>query len=168
MFAITRRVRIGLAATILAALPALAFAQPGPDDDAAPDAAAAPGAGFTGDRVEKRAHRRARLLKKFDINGNGKLDRPERQVALRMKIEKVVARLDADGSGSLSLGEASVRPRSALARKFHQIDANGNGLLSTTEIRSAKAVKLMPGKGKGKGKGKGRRSKRHGGRLAPV
>ena len=158
MFAITRRFRIGLAATILAALPALAFAQPGPD------AAAAPGAGFTGDRVERRAHRKARLLKKFDINGNGKLDRPERQVALRMKIEKVVARLDTDGSGSLSLGEASVRPRSALARNFHQIDANGNGLLSKAEIRAARAVKLMPGKGKGKGP----RGKRRGGRLTTV
>lgn len=160
MSGITRRFRIGLAATILAALPALAFAQPGPDVASA----AAPVAGFTGDRVEKRAHRKARLLKKFDINGNGKLDRPERQAALRVKIEKVVARLDSDGSGTLSLAETSVRPRSRLARNFHQIDANGNGVLTKAEIRAAKAVKLMPGKGKGKG----RKGKRHGRRLAPV
>lgn len=152
----TRRFRIGLAATILAALPALAFAQPGPD-------AAAPVAAFKGDRVEKRAHRKARLLEKFDVNGNGKLDRPERAVALRIKIEKLIARLDTDGSGTVSLAEASVRPRSVLARKFHQIDADGNGVLAKGEIRAAKAIKLMPGKRKGMGKGK-----RHGRRVPPV
>ena len=159
MFAITRRFRIGLAATILAALPALAFAHPGEDT-----AARAPGVVHTGERVKMRGLRKARLLKKFDINGNGKLDRPERAEAMRVKIEKVIARLDTDGSGTISLGEASVRPRSPLARKFHQIDANRNGVLTKGEIRAARAVKLMPGKGKGKG----RRGGRHGRRLAPV
>lgn len=159
MFAITRRFRIGLAATILAALPGLAFAYPGQDaDTAAPDAVGA------GERVKPRKLRKARLLKKFDINGNGKLDQPERAEALRVRIEKVIARLDTDGSGTISLGEASVRPRSPLARKFDQIDANGNGVLTRGEIRAAKAVKLMPGKRKGKGK----RGQRHGRRLSPV
>jgi hypothetical protein len=168
MIAITRRFRIGLAATILAALPALAFAQPGPDHAAgkARVMADANGDGFIakGERVKMRKLRKARLLKKFDINGNGKLDQPERAEALRVRIEKVIARLDSDGSGTVSLGEASVRPRSPLARKFHQIDANQNGVLSKGEIRAAKAVKLMPGKRKGKGK----RGQRHGRRLSPV
>ena len=159
MFAITRRFRIGLAATILAALPALAFAYPGQDIDTS-----APGAVRTGERVKSRKLRKARLLRKFDINGNGKLDQPERAEAMRVKIEKVIARLDTDGSGTVSLDEASVRPRSPLARKFHQIDANGNGVLTRGEIRAAKAVKLLPGRGKGKG----RRGQRHGRRMAPV
>ena len=157
MFAITRRIRIGLAATILAALPALAFAQPAPD-------AAVPLRAGTPERIEKSALRKARLLKKFDVNGNGKLDRPERAAALRVKIDRVIARLDTDGSGTVSLAEASVRPRSRLARRFHRIDADGNGVLSKGEIRAARAVKLMPGKGKGKG----RKGKRHGHRLPPV
>jgi hypothetical protein len=155
MSGITRRFRIGLAATVLAALPALASAQPAPD-------AAAPAAAFTGDRVEQRAHRKARLLRKFDLNGNGKLDRPERAAALRVKIDRVITRLDTDGSGTVSLAEASIRPRSRLARRFHLIDADGNGVLSKGEIRAARAVKLMPGKGKG------RQGKRHGRRLPPV
>jgi hypothetical protein len=168
MSRITRRFRIGLAGTILAALPALAFAQPGPDHAGgkARVMADANGDGFIGkaERVKMRKLRKARLLEKFDINGNGKLDAPERAEALRVRVEKVVSRLDTDGSGTVSLAEASVRPRSRLARKFQQIDANGNGVLSKGEIVTAKAIKLMPG-GKGKGKGKG---KRHGRRLPPV
>ena len=58
MSGITRRVRIGLAGTILAALPALAFAQPG----AAPT-----------------APRRARLMEKCDVNHDGVLDKGERR-----------------------------------------------------------------------------------------
>lgn len=168
MSRITRRVRIGLAATILAALPALAFAQPGPvhAGGKARVMADANRDGFIGEgeRVKMRKLRKARLLARFDVNGNGKLDAPERDAALRVRVEKVVTRLDTDRSGTVSYAEASVHPRSRLARAFSQIDANGNGVLSKKEILTARAIKLMP-RGKGQGKGKGRR---HGRRLPPA
>lgn len=167
MSGITRRVRIGLAATILAALPGLAFAQP----------AARPAGGKARmmercdenhdgvlDRSERRAMRqlrKARLLKKFDLDGNGVLDPAERTAALRVRVEKMMGRLDTDGSGALSRAELAVRPRSVLARRFQAIDANGDRLLTRHEIVAARVIKLVPGAG-GKGAGK-----RHGRRLPP-
>ncbi len=165
----TRRTRIGLAATILAALPALAFAQPPPGPASARRARMMEacdgnhdGVLDKGERRQMRGLRKQRLLQKFDINGNRKLDAPERAEAIRVRIGRMMSRLDTDGSGALSLAEASVRPRSVLARRFQVIDANRDGALSKREIVEARAIKLNRG-GKGMGKGK-----RHGRRIPPV
>ncbi len=162
MFAFTRRIRIGLAGAILAALPGLAAAQP----LTAPPAHKGrmfekcdhngDGVLDKSEKKEMRALRKARLLKKFDANGDGKLDRFERAEAIRVKIDRMVARLDTDGSGSISLGEASVLPRSILVKKFQTIDTNGDGVLTRGELAASKLVKLN-GHKRGKGKRFGRR-----------
>ena len=162
MSAFTRRIRIGLAGAILAALPGLAAAQP----LTAPPAHKGrmfekcdhDGNGVLdkGEKKEMRALRKARLLKKFDVNGNGVLDPAERAEAIRVKIDRMVARLDTDGSGAISRREASVRPRSALAKEFRAIDANGDGVVTRRELAASKVVKLN-GHGRGKGKRFGRR-----------
>lgn len=164
MFTFTRRIRIGLAGVILAALPGLAAAQP--------NTAPAPARGRLFekcdhdrngvlDRSEKkelRALRKARLLEKFDADRNGVLDRAERAAAVGARIDRMVARLDADRSGGISLAEASVRPRSVVAKKFQTIDADGDGLVTRDELASAKVIKLNDHRrGKGKGKRRGHR-----------
>lgn len=162
MFMFTRRIRIGLATAILAALPGLAAAQP------LTEPAGHKGRMFEkcdhdgngvldrGERKEMRKLRKARLLKKFDANGNGVLDPAERAAAIDVKIDRMVAHLDADGSGAISLAEASVRPRSILVKQFATIDANGDGAVTRRELASAKVIKLN-GHKRGKGKRFGHR-----------
>jgi Ca2+-binding EF-hand superfamily protein len=158
MFAFTRRLRIGLAGVIVAALPGLAAAQP----LTAPPAhkgrlfekcdVDGNGRLDRGEKKEMRRLRKARLLKKFDVNGDGKLDRAERAQAIAVRIDKMVVRFDTDGSGTVSYAEASVRPHSVLARKFQVIDANGNGVVTKRELTTAKVIKLNGRRGKGKGR----------------
>jgi len=162
MFAFTRRIRIGLAGAILAALPGLAAAQP----LTAPPAhnkgrmfekCDHDGNGVLdkGEKNEMRALRKARLLKKFDVNGNGVLDPAERAEAIRVKIDRMVARLDTDGSGAISRREASVRPM--LAKQFQTIDGNGDGVVTRRELAASNVVKLNGGHKRGKGKRFGHR-----------
>ena len=161
MSAFTRRIRIGLAGAILAALPGLAAAQP----LTAPPAHKGrmfekcdhDGNGVLdkGEKKEMRALRKARLLKKFDVNGNGVLDPAERAEAIRVKVDRMVAHLDTDGSGAISRREMSVRPM--LAKQFQAIDANGDGVVTRRELAASKVVKLNGGHKRGKGKRFGHR-----------
>ena len=161
MSAFTRRIRIGLAGAILAALPGLAAAQP----LTAPPAHKGrmfekcdhDGNGVLdkGEKKEMRALRKARLLKKFDVNGNGVLDPAERAEAIRVKVDRMVAHLDTDGNGAISRREMSVRPM--LAKQFQAIDANGDGVVTRRELAASKVVKLNGGHKRGKGKRFGHR-----------
>lgn len=128
--------------------------------------------------------RRQEMIKRFDANGDGKLDATERQaaksameerrgdgprdgVAGKMR-ERALDRFDTDGDGKISeseraAGEAAMRadivnrPR-AMAR----VDTDGDGQVSDAEWAAAREQmrdRMGPGgsdgPGKGPGKGKG-------------
>ena len=124
--------------------------------------------------------RRQEILKRFDANGDGKLDATEREAAkaamperrgdgpkdgVAGKIrERAKDRLDTDGDGKISESERAAmraeivnRPR-AMAR----VDTDGDGQISDTEWAAAREQmrdRMGPGgpggPGKGPGKGKG-------------
>ena len=127
--------------------------------------------------------RRQEILKRFDANGDGKLDATEREAAkaamperrgdgpkdgVAGKIrERAKDRLDTDGDGKISeseraAGEAVMRAEIVnRPRAMARVDTDGDGQISDTEWAAARAQMKDrmgeggPGKGPGKGKGKG-------------
>jgi hypothetical protein len=99
----------------------------------------AKGAGKNGpDGNEKR---REAMLKRFDANGNGQLDPPEREAAKaameKLRGEKGKGKGKGNGKGARGPGgPASGAMKEALIKRF---DANGNGQLDPDEIQTAKA-----------------------------
>lgn len=97
--------------------------------------------------------RKAEMIKKFDANGDGKLDDTEKQ-ALKAERQarraEKLAKYDANKDGQLDDAERAQVRKDRVAARFQKLDANGDGSLSQEEFEA------------GMGKGK-RFGKRHGG-----
>ncbi|WP_298859535.1 EF-hand domain-containing protein [uncultured Gimesia sp.] len=130
------------------------------------------------------------MLKKFDKNGDGKLDETERKAAFaargksgqkgpRMSKEEMIKKFDKDGDGKLgeteraaarkSLGARSGRTRMSREQMLKKFDKDGDGKLSEVERKAAKAemMKNRTQKGAGKGpKGSGQKGDKGKGKKA--
>jgi hypothetical protein len=86
---------------------------------------------------------RARILERFDANGDGRLDKAERHAARQARHERLLQRFDANGDGHLDEGE---RDAARQARREHvreRIDANGNGVIDPDERAAIREARLM-------------------------
>jgi len=82
--------------------------------------------------------RRAQRLKEFDKNGDGKLDRDERQAMRQANLDRRMERMDRDGDGKISRQEAStgrIGPR--LLANFDHADADRDSFVSRQELERA-------------------------------
>src|ERR1041385_6964128 len=77
---------------------------------------------------------KAELIKKYDANGDGKLDDAERatlKTDMKAKREamkqKVLARFDTNKDGKLDQGERAVMKDELATEAFKKIDVNGDG-----------------------------------------
>jgi uncharacterized protein YqeY len=100
---------------------------------------------------------REEILKKFDKDGDGKLN-DEEKAAAKVEMEKkrgeMLKEFDKDGDGKLSDDERKAMREAMILKKF---DKDGDGKLNDEEKAAAEAAhKEMEGKGKGKGKGEGK------------
>ena len=111
---------------------------------------------------EKPAHRKAtgkareEMLKKYDKNGDGKLDADERKVmedALKAKQAERLKKLDKNGDGKVDEAErksaretASQRAKDNRAEILKKFDKNGDGKLDAEERKAMREA--MKGKGK--------------------
>jgi len=114
-----------------------------PAEEAAPAAEAPPaqptdGVASADPRDAKRQQRREEMLKKYDANADGKLNKAERETMRREGIDRKMARMDTDRDGKISRDEAG---RGLLARKllpdFAAADRNHDSFISRDELAAA-------------------------------
>jgi Ca2+-binding EF-hand superfamily protein len=102
-----------------------------------------------------RAQRRAQRFQRFDRDGDGTLNKAEKQafkqerraMKTRKRAARKLARLDQNNDGALSWSEVSANPRATrLKQRFHAIDSNGDGLLTRAELEQAARTHKHKGK----------------------
>ena len=104
--------------------------------------------------------RKARLLAKFDANGNGVLDAGEKARLIEAKKAKktamrqqkrtaMLAKFDVNQDGSLDAAEKTAMRDQRLAKRFAKLDANRDGAITLDEMKAGS-----------KSKGKGKRHRR--------
>ena len=96
------------------------------------------------------------VLKKFDTNGDGKLDETERKAMYEDMKAEMLKKFDKDGDGKLSEDERkAMRADMEAHRKelLEKYDANKNGKFDPEEIQAARAAgeKMPPMFGHGPG-----------------
>lgn len=125
-------------ATAAAPAPAPAEEAAPADGEVAADPGAAPGGAAADPRDAKRQQRREEMVKKYDANGDGKLNKAERETMRREGVDRKMARMDRDGDGKISRDEAS---RGLLGRKlladFAAADSNRDSFISRDELAAA-------------------------------
>jgi len=91
--------------------------------------------------------RKARMMKRFDIDGDGQLseaEKKEAKAAHKKNKSRIMKRFDADGNGKLSDAEKAVAKakhqerRNKVMKKF---DADGNGKLDPSEREAHKKAR---------------------------
>ncbi len=88
----------------------------------------------------------ARILKKFDKDGDGELSKPERQAMRAERKAKMLAKFDTDKNGVLSDAEREAMKAERAARQakrqelLKKYDTNSSGRLDPEEIQAAKAA----------------------------
>mgnify|MGYP001549693986 CR=1 FL=1 len=99
-----------------------------------------------------REEMKAKLLEKFDTDGDGQLSETERQAAKAAREAKMLEKFDANGDGVLSDDEKPQRGRGRRhgrsgnreemkAKLLEKFDTDGDGQLSETERQAAKAAR---------------------------
>ena len=89
-----------------------------------------------GGHGKKGAHK-ARMLQKYDANGDGQLDATEKQ---QLKADRqarraaMLQKYDANGDGQLDATERQQKREDRAAARFQKLDANGDGVLSKAEF----------------------------------
>jgi Ca2+-binding EF-hand superfamily protein len=104
--------------------------------------------------------RKGELMKKYDANGDGKLDEHERQ-ALRAERKsfreqhrkEMITRYDRNRDGKLDDAERKVLIDEKTAARFARIDTDRNGQISLAEFQAAAASKGFFRHHRGPGKG---------------
>ncbi|MBI4026643.1 MAG: EF-hand domain-containing protein [Verrucomicrobia bacterium] len=137
------------------------------------------GQGVSGEKAPQRRQKlREHLLKKFDADGDGKLNDEERakmKAAVQAKKQEWLKRFDANGDGKLDSEERQKAKETVSQERFQKFaqkhpeaakrfDANGDGKLSAEEGAAArKACKEKRGlNGKGESSDGARRGKKSG------
>jgi len=97
-----------------------------------------PGGGQRGRGRKTPEERRAERLKQFDTNGNGQLDRDERQAMRQANLDRRMKRMDTDGDGRISRQEASAgRIGQRLLADFDRADSDRDSYISRVELERA-------------------------------
>jgi hypothetical protein len=81
---------------------------------------------------------RARVLERFDANGDGRLDEGEREAARAAFRARVLERFDADGDGTLSPDERAKAREAVRERACEAFDRDGDGRLDRRERMRAR------------------------------
>jgi Ca2+-binding EF-hand superfamily protein len=89
----------------------------------------------------------AEMVKKFDANGDGKLQVAE----LPERMQKFLGKADADSDGSLTVAELTAARETFVKEHFAQTDKNGDGALTLDEVGERKwaFVKVADADGNG-------------------
>ena len=97
-----------------------------------------PGGGRGGRQRRTPEERRAERMKEFDKNGDGQLDRDERQAMRQANLDRRMQRMDSDRDGKISRQEAgSGRIGQRLLADFDHADANHDSFISRDELGRA-------------------------------
>lgn len=115
---------------------------PAPAEEAAQPGAPAEGTAMADPgadpRAAKRQQRREEMKRKYDANGDGRLNKQEREAMRREAIDRKMSRMDKDGDGKISREEAG---RGAMGRKlladFDAADSNRDSFVSRVELEAA-------------------------------
>ena len=77
--------------------------------------------------------RQMRLRARFDVNGDGRLEPPERAALRAYRFARLLRRFDRNGDGRVGPGE--VPP--TVARRLRRFDLNGDGWVDAAELQAA-------------------------------
>jgi hypothetical protein len=86
---------------------------------------------------------RAKMIEKFDKNGDGKLDDTERaqmkaafEAKRAARTQEALAKYDLDKNGQLDKSERAAMRDDKLTARFQKMDKNGDGKLTLDEFKS--------------------------------
>jgi hypothetical protein len=105
----------------------------------------------------------AKMVQKFDANGDGQLDDAERAQMKQAFEEKraarkaeALAKFDANRDGQLDAGEKLAMRDARLTERFTKLDANGDGKISLDEFKAGADKGMHHGRhGHGRHRGAG-------------
>jgi Ca2+-binding EF-hand superfamily protein len=126
----------GLAALALAACSGEG-GDPSPADVPQGTASAALEAAPQGANAGER-HDPAKMIQRFDKNGDGKLEISE----LPPRMQKFMSKADTNGDGALTLDEMTAARESFIKERFARGDKNGDGALTEDEIGDRKWARI--------------------------
>jgi hypothetical protein len=93
---------------------------------------------------------KAKMLQKYDTNGDGKLDdteraamRADRQAKREARKEKMLQKFDTNGDGKLEPSERAAMQEERAEKRFTKLDANGDGVISKDEFKAGFAKGKM-------------------------
>ena len=110
-----------------------------------------PGFANPADGEGRISSRRAKILERFDTNGNGVIDPSEREAIGKARMERrgerrerckyFMKKFDANGDGQLDEQERAAARESRRARILKHFDADGNGVLDDDERKTARKAR---------------------------
>nr|HEX4314539.1 EF-hand domain-containing protein [Kofleriaceae bacterium] len=93
---------------------------------------------------------RAKILQKYDANGDGKLDDSERatmradmQAKRAERHQKMLAKYDLNKDGKLDASERTAMREAKAEKRFTKLDTNGDGVISKEEFKAGAAKMKM-------------------------
>ncbi len=86
---------------------------------------------------QKRKRSRAKLMKKFDTNRDGRIDRTERAAMFQTRIKRLFKRLDTNRDNRLTMAEIAKVRRARFAYRLIRADLNQDSVVTRGELRKA-------------------------------